>query len=161
MGVSFYLVEEYYFYNIKKRGLFMEYKEYLRKLGRTALEYADLPDDDSGKISLEPVSEENIGGQIEKVITFDEQGNWSLEISKYCPSNIDIEAWISKAPDGSIFDLYIDTNYPQNLCFKGIKPDEKVKTTIKTNTFSKTNITILVHSNKPNTTVTVYLHYSI
>lgn len=138
----------------------MEYKEYLRKLGETALMYAELPDTDEA-VNLEPMNEADISGDIEIQVSFDTDGNLTYEYSKYCPKNIDITAWIFGVPDDSVFNVIIDTNYPQHKTFDGVTPNTHMSTTIKTNTFSKTSIKIHVHSNKPSVAGTLHLNYKV
>ena len=139
---------------------FMEYKEYLKKLGETALKYAELSDNEN-TVDLTPVPQEGISGDIEEKISFNGNGDWTFEYSKYCPVNISADGWIDGAPDGSVFDVYIDTNYPEHKSFKAVLQGQKLSTTIKTNTFSQTSLKIRIHSNKPNSTGTFHLHYSI
>ena len=138
----------------------MEYKEYLKQLGETALRYAEEPEIDE-EICLDPVNEADISGDVDIPVTFDANGNFSYEYSIYCPANIDITAWISGVPNDSVFDVKIDTNYPEHKTFNDITPNKQMSTTIKTNYFSKTSIKIQVHSNNPSISGTCHLHYNV
>lgn len=137
----------------------MEYTEFLRQLGKTALAYAENPD---AAVDELPVNGGvGVSGNIEKQVQFDGNGKWSYELSQYCPLNVDVTGSVQSAPEGSVFTVNIDTNYPQHKTFDGITTGQEIKTTIKTNTFSKTRITITITSNKPNTSATFRLHYSV
>ena len=100
-----------------------------------------------------PVEDELVDGihkDIDKTVQFDGNGNWSFSTSQYCPINIDAVASIKNAPADAIFDITINTNYPQKFEFHGLHVGDKKELTIKTNTFSKTKITVNIHSSKPN-----------
>lgn len=137
----------------------MEYTEFLRQLGKTALAYAENPD--AAENQLTAGGGVGVSGNIEEHVQFDGSGKWSHEISKYCPINVDVSGSVQSAPDGSVFTVKIDTNYPQHKTFEGVTTGQEIKTTIKTNTFSSTHITITITSNKPNTSATFRLHYSV
>lgn len=137
----------------------MEYTEFLKQLGKTALAYAENPD--AAEDQLPADGGVGVSGNVEKHVEFDGKGKWSYELLQYCPINVDVSGSVQSAPDGSVFTVNIDTNYPQHKKFEGVTTGQEIKTTIKTNTFSKTRITITITSNKPNTSATFKLHYSV
>lgn len=137
----------------------MEYTEFLKQIGRTALAYAENPD--AAEQQLQADGGVGVSGNVEKNVEFDGSGKWSYTLSQYCPINVDVSGSVQSAPDGSVFTVNIDTNYPQHKTFEGVTTGQEIKTTIKTNTFSKTRITITITSNKPNTSATFRLHYSV
>ncbi|MGE7112535.1 hypothetical protein [Lysinibacillus sp. NPDC047702] len=77
----------------------------MKKLGETALKYAELSDNEN-TVNLTPVPQEGISGDIEEKATFNGNEDWTFEYSKYCPVNI-----------CSVFDVYIDTNYLEHKSF--------------------------------------------
>lgn len=137
----------------------MEYTEFLRQLGKTALAYAENPDAAENQLPVN--GGVGVSGDVKKEVQFDGNGKWSYELSQYCPINVDVSGSVQSAPEGSVFTVKIDTNYPQHKTFEDVITGQEIKTTIKTNTFSKTHITITIISNKPNTSATFRLHYSV
>lgn len=139
----------------------MDYKEFLTKLGNTALKYAETPLDSEEVVPVENELENGIHIDKDITVNFDGNGNWSYSISKYCPINIDAVASIKNAPADAVFDVKIKTNYPQNFELSGLHVGDKKELTIKTNTFSNTKISINVHSSKPNISAVLSLKLDI
>lgn len=134
----------------------MEYKDFLTKLGKTALRYAELPM--NSEDLAEEVSEVNdLGKTIDQAVRFDDNGDWTFSTSFYCPVNLDATAFISEASSSAVFDITLDTNYSQHFNFNGKHSGDSVSLTIKTNTFSKTKITIKIHCNEPKSTAKLHL----
>lgn len=138
----------------------MEYKEFLTQLGNTALKYAEIPLDSEDAV-VENGLPDGIHKDIDKTVQFDGNGNWSFSTSQYCPINIDAVASINGAPSDAVFDIIIDTNYSQHFEFKGKHSGDSASLTIKTNTFSKTKITVNIHSSKPNISAKLHLSCNI
>lgn len=140
----------------------MEYKEFLTKLGETALRYAEQPEGSEEEVA-EVVNEvkDGVGKTIDQTVQFDANGDWSFSTSVYCPINIDATASINDAPSDASFDVVIETNYPKTYEFHNKHSGDSVSLTIKTNTFSKTTITIRLHSSKPNISAKLHLSCSI
>lgn len=136
----------------------MTYTEFLEKLGNTALAYAKDP---NAAVSGAPLEDVGISGDVDKDMDFDGNGNWTYSLSQYCPLNVDVKATVQSAPEGAVFNITIDTNYPAHMNWDGVRPGQTIETTIKTNTFSSTKINIKVHSNQPNSKASFHLHYSV
>ena len=139
----------------------MEYKEFLTKLGETALRYAEMPE--GSEDMLEGVNElkDGVGKSIDQTVKFDGNGDWSYSTSFYCPFNLDATASISDASSDASFDIVLDTNYPKHYEFHNKHVGETVSLTIKTNTFSNTKITIKVHCSKPNSSAKLHLNCNL
>ena len=136
----------------------MEYKEFLTKLGETALRYAEQPEGSEEEVAgVVNEVKDGVGKTIDQTVQFDSNGNWTFSTSIYCPINIDATASINDAPSDASFDIVIDTNYPKHYEFHNKHSGESVSLTIKTNTFSKTKITIKVHCSKPNSSAKLHL----
>lgn len=136
----------------------MEYKEFLTKLGETALRYAEQPEGSEEEVAgVVNEVKDGVGKTIDQTVQFDSNGNWTYSTSIYCPINIDATASINDAPSDASFDIVIDTNYPKHYEFHNKHSGESVSLTIKTNTFSKTKITIKVHCSKPNSSAKLHL----
>ena len=136
----------------------MEYKEFLTKLGETALRYAEQPEGSEEEMAgVVNEVKDGVGKTIDQTVQFDSNGNWTFSTSIYCPINIDATASINDAPSDASFDIVIDTNYPKHYEFHNKHSGESVSLTIKTNTFSKTKITIKVHCSKPNSSAKLHL----
>ncbi|MDR2965821.1 MAG: hypothetical protein LBU88_08605 [Treponema sp.] len=92
---------------------------------------------------------------------FDNNGNAGSSMSKKCVGvNVNISAYIDDCDPDLIVNVTVTTNYPERFDFIGKKPGEAVSFRMKTNFWSSTTINLNVHSNKPNSKATVYLHYS-
>ena len=141
----------------------MEYKEFLTKLGETALRYAELPEgpEEVAGVINEVEVKDGVGKTIDQTVQFDGNGDWSFSTSVYCPINIDATASINDAPSDASFDITIDTNYSQHFNFHDKHSGDSVSLTIKTNTFSKTKIAIKLHSSKPNISARLHLNCNI
>ena len=136
----------------------MEYKKFLTKLGETALRYAEQPEGSEEEMAgVVNEVKDGVGKTIDQTVQFDSNGNWTFSTSIYCPLNIDATASINDAPSDASFDIVIDTNYPKHYEFHNKHSGESVSLTIKTNTFSKTKITIKVHCSKPNSSAKLHL----
>lgn len=139
----------------------MEYKEFLTRLGETALRYAEMSEGPEEMVGV--ISEVKNGAEktIDQTVNFDGNGNWSFSTSVYCPINIDATASINDAPGDVSFDITLDTDYPQHFDLHNKHSGDSVSLTIRTNTFSKTKITIKLHSSKPNISAKLHLSCSI
>jgi hypothetical protein len=110
--------------------------------------------------SLVVEPEESISsGDVTQAITFDGNGKASFGFSQYCPVNISLSAYI----DGldAVYDVVLQSNYPQHEEWHGVKQDQTISLTLKTNMFSKTSVNISIQSSIPNKQATAHLHYSI
>lgn len=137
----------------------MNYTEFLKKLGETALAYAE---NSEAKVDMAPADTSvGISGDVTKEVVFDGNGVWSYSLSQYCPVNVDVVASVQNAPSGASFKVIIDTNHPGHMEFDDIQPNQEIKATIKTNVFSSTSISITVKSNMPNIKAAFKLHYSV
>lgn len=134
----------------------MEYKEFLTRLGETALRYAELPEG-SEDISEEINDLEGLGKNVVQTLQFDKNGDWTYSNSFYCPLNLDMTASISDAPSDTSFDIVLDTNYSQHFAFHDKHSGDSVSFTMKTNIFSKTKITFKIHCSRPNSSAKLHL----
>lgn len=141
----------------------MQYGDFLRKLGETALKYADMTEEETNGFVLDVVDDNGLSASksIVQQVSFDSNGDWFYEVSLYCPINVDANAHVENAPNGSVFDIYIDTNYSEHKEFKGIVSGQNVSVTLKTNVFSKTKFKFHIHSNKPNSSATFNVQCSL
>jgi hypothetical protein len=92
-------------------------------------------------------------------VHFDGSGNAAFNFSQYCPVNIDASAYINGLD--AIFDVHIDTNYPQHFSWSGVRQGQAVTCTIKTNVFSSTSVNISIHSSVPNKDATIHLNATL
>jgi hypothetical protein len=137
-------------------------KAYLEKL--KAVIEQNLAEEDGIKLgatqslAIEP-KEDGISGDITQAITFDGNGNASFGFSQYCPANISLSAYI----DGldAVYDVVLQSNYSQHEEWHGIKQDQTISLTLKTNMFSKTSVNISIRSSIPNKQASAHLHYSV
>ena len=135
----------------------MEYKEFLTRLGETALRYAEQPEgaEDAANES------EVVGLSYDVTAQFDSNGNWTFSKSVYCPINVDATASINGAPSDATFDITLDTNNSQHFEYHNKHSGDAISLTIKTKTFSSTKLDIKLHSSKPNISAKLHLDCNI
>jgi hypothetical protein len=68
------------------------------------------------KTAQQAVNEVGISGDTTIPLNFDGNGNASGGTSQSCLGlTINIDAYMGECPDGSVFDIKLDTNYPQHF----------------------------------------------
>ena len=120
--------------------------------------------DESGKADAVPglqVSNFGISGNVTIPLNFDANGNASYNYTKRCVGiTVSLSAYIDSCPADSRFDIHLHTDYSQDFSWGGVAPGAVISQNIKTNFWTSTTITVTVHSNHPNSSATMHLHYS-
>jgi hypothetical protein len=98
-------------------------------------------------------------GEASQELVFDGSGDCVFTISRYCPVSVKVAALITGLD--AVFDIGMETNVPEKKSWDNVKPNQEINTVIKTNVFSKTQITFKIHSSVPNSKATATLKYSV
>jgi len=101
----------------------------------------------------------NISGSITQELNFDNNGDAYFSITKYMAGvTVHLSATIKDL--GAIFDIWLDSNYPEHFEWHGVLPNQRIDCALKTNRFSSTTIKIRVHSSVPNSRAIAVIGYS-
>jgi hypothetical protein len=136
-------------------------KAFLEQLKKAIEEHIDEdgPKFNEAAADLKATPRQLVGISKDFNVNFDGNGNAAFSFSQYCPINIDASAYITGLD--AVFDVHIDTNYPQHFSWGGIRQGQTVTCTLKTNVFSSTGVNISIHSSVPNKSATIHLNATL
>lgn len=119
---------------------------------------------ESGKEDAVPgllVNGFGFSGNVTIPLNFDANGNAAYDYTKSCLGvTVSLSAHIDTCPGDSRFDINLHTNYSQDFSWAGVAPGATISQNVKTNFWSSTKISVKVHSNHPNSSAVMHLHYS-